>query len=184
MSNKINKLRRKFNKPHKVLNRNSNFPVLYFCTGDKKAYAFFQQGGYDYNAEVAKLADDYGTEVAIKIEKEMQHQNDLMDEGKIPYSPVTFSETQINARFLKRPENTDLFLFESKNAPYSLAGGIYMSNSELNLIDNQDSTVSAYIRAHDINEARKIFDIFKNTKLNYQSDTGTWMTIPHDGMRV
>lgn len=43
-----------------------------------------------------------------------------MDEGKIPYS-VTFSETQINAHFLKRPENTDLFLFESKNAPYSLA---------------------------------------------------------------
>lgn len=184
MSNKINKLRRKLNKPHKVLNRNSNFPVLYFCTGDKKAYAFFQKGGYDYNAEVARCADNYGAEVAIKIEEEMHHQDDLMDEGKIPYSFATFSETQMNAHFLKRPENTDLFLFESKNAPYSLAEITHMVNSELNLIDNQDSTVSAYIRAHDINEARKIFDVFKNTKLNYQSDKGTWMAIPHDGMRV
>lgn len=184
MSNKINKLRRKLNKPHRVLNRNINFPVVYFCTGDKKAYAFFQQGGYDYNAEVARYADDYGAKVAIKIEEEMHHQDDLMDTGKIPYSFATFSETQMTATLLKRPKNTDLFLFESKNAPYSVAERTQMFNSKLNLIDNQESTVSAYIRAHNINEARKIFDIFKNIKLNYQSDKGTWMTMQHDGMKI
>lgn len=184
MSHKINKLRRKLNKPHQVLNRNSNFPVLYFCTGDKNAYVFFQQGGYDYNTEVAEYADFYGAEVAIKIEEEMHRQDDLMDEGKIPYSFATVSETQMNAILLKRPKNTNLFLFESKNAPYSVAEKIHRVDYQLNIIGNQDSIVSAYIRAHNIDEARKIFDIFKNTKIHYQSYTGTWLTMQHDGMKI
>lgn len=62
-------MRKKLNKSHTVLNRNSNFPIIYYCVGEKFAYLFDQEGGYDYNCETAHYADDYGVKVAITIEK-------------------------------------------------------------------------------------------------------------------
>ena len=184
MSIKANKLRHKFNKTHKVLNRNPNFPCFYYCVGNKYANAFVQQGGYDYNAEVASYTDDYGANVSMQIEADYHHQDDLMDKGVIPYTLMTFSEIQMTAKLKNRPEGTDLFFFESKNAPYSFAMRDHKLYSELNLIDNQDSTVSAYIRACDIDEAQQFFSKLKNIQVTYQAEPGTWKTSIPDGFNV
>lgn len=180
MSNKINKLRKKMNKPHDVLNRNPNFPVIYYCIGDRFAYLFDQEGGYDYNFEVAGDTDFYGAEKAIAIEKDMLHQDDLMNEGKIPYTPNTFSEIQMNAVPKRHPDNTDTFNFFSKNEPYDIMNGYY-SNWMTNLADGQDSTVSAIIRAHNFEETLSIFEKIKNYSVDYVAKQGLWKTRQREG---
>ena len=170
MTNKINKLRNKLNKSHTVFNRNPNFPMIYYCVGEKFAYLFDQEGGYDYNGEVAHYADNYGAKTAIAIERDMQHQDDLMNDGKIPYNPITISDVQLNADIKTRPDDTDIFLFQSTNMQ--------------NVIDDQDSTVSALIRAHDINEAMKIFELFKNYQVDYVDKKGPWTTYQREGYPI
>lgn len=183
MTNKINKLRNKLNKSHTVFNRNPNFPMIYYCVGEKFAYLFDQEGGYDYNGEVAHYADNYGAKTAIAIERDMQHQDDLMNDGKIPYNPITISDVQLNADIKTRPDDTDIFLFQSKNVPYDFLDGFNSSNMQ-NVIDDQDSTVSALIRAHDINEAMKIFELFKNYQVDYVDKKGPWTTYQREGYPI
>lgn len=171
-------------KPHTVLNRNQNFPAIYYCIGEKFAYLFDQEGGYDYNMEVAYYADACGAKTAIEIEKDMHRQDDLMDEGKIPYTPNTFSNVQMEAEPKERPDNTNIFLFESKDVPYDYLSKMFYSLDMQNLIDNQDSTVSALIRAHDVDEAMKFFEQFKNYKVDYAKEYGTWKTYQREGLPI
>lgn len=183
MTSKINKLRKKLNKSHTVLNRNPNFPIIYYCVGKNFAYLLDQEGGYDYNGETAHYADDYGVKTAIAIEKDMQRQDDLMNNGKIPYNPMTISDIQMNAELKPKPDNTDIFLFQSKNVPYDFLDGFTSSNMQ-NVINDQDSTVSALIRAHDINEAMKIFELFKDYQVDYVDKKGTWTTYQREGYPI
>lgn len=177
------KSRRKANKPHTVLNRGQNFPIIYYCVGQQFAYLFYQEGGYDYNSETAYCADTYGIQKAIEIEKDMQRQDDLMNAGKIPYNPVTFSETQMLAKEKPQPDNTDLFLFESKRAPYAFLSNYYSDDIQ-NLVDNQESTSSVLIRAHNIDEATKFFEQLKNYKIDYVAEPCAWKTCQRDGYPI
>lgn len=121
-------------KPHVVKNRNQNFPVIYYCVGEKYSYLFTQEGGYDYNGEVAGYADIYGSQKAIEIEQDMQRQDRLMDEGKIPYTMGTFSQVQMDAKPKSRPANTETYVFESKDVPYNIMEK-FTSNHMQNLVE-------------------------------------------------
>lgn len=113
----------------------------------------------------------------------MQRQDDLMNDGKIPYNPITISDVQMNAELNSKPDDTDIFLFQSKNVPYDFLDGFRSSNMQ-NVVNDQDSAVSALIRAHDIDEATKIFEQLKNYKIDYVAEPCAWKTCQRDGYPI